>query len=758
MNQTGTGANQLKMQFVGGNALPYEIIRQPPNGEDSTSALGQSREYNMAQIRVLLADAPGELPPGAGNTEIPVHLANIAAAGSFTYLFGVPMAAANIPGTFPAGTYQLYFATAANGIPTSDSVLASGNAALNGKVTTPTDWPSAPQAFALQSFLQGLQPAGAPIIPGSNAPTTLTLCPPANPANGIPAGCPGTPTSLTPGNPAPSFPYYAVQPGGVVPSWLTIGTAAWNLIDGYLRVEYKDDNGVWHGVTQEWLSLGFARGQTPPTAPGQPITAGSNPINPNAILLLQEPADRTTSGTPPTVDIKTGIPPKCIPPGANPCTQWTATPFFSDTGAQWEFGTNSAAMSLTAFNWYPINFYDAREGEARDVIQGNNSCTTNGVMNAVEIDVGNLNQWLSGVIGTSGKSVNYTAQNGYVLYFSDRRGMLLNPNTTGPHPAGKKSGDSGLEDVVNAASQAGTPDGGLEPPGGNASPEDVNQNKQLDDFGVANLGLGFYNGATNLNGAIIGPDNPYSPRITSCSVTGRKNWVSGARHVLKLVDGSFPNVPRRWDAAATLTSPGGFTVASENPVYIQGNYNSDAADTFFSNPTNTAPANDKLGHSAAAVIADAVTLLSKNWDDRISMGVGNLDVTDATTRPASTTYYRVAIAAGKNRPFPFPGWAKANPDYPFGTDGGLGNFLRLLENWQTAGTTLNYGGSLVSLYYATYDTGIFKCCTYSVYQPPRRNYRFDVDFALPEGLPPGTPMFRDVESLGFRQLFTARTN
>jgi len=49
------------------------------------------------------------------------------------------------------------------------------------------------------------------------------------------------------------------------------------------------------------------------------------------------------------------------------------------------------------------------------------------------------------------------------------------------------------------------------------------------------------------------------------------------------------------------------------------------------------------------------------------------------------------------------------------------------------------------------------CCT-SVYSPPTRNYSFDSDFTNPAGLPPGTPLFRDVGSLGYRQLFTARTN
>jgi hypothetical protein len=117
----------------------------------------------------------------------------------------------------------------------------------------------------------------------------------------------------------------------------------------------------------------------------------------------------------------------------------------------------------------------------------------------------------------------------------------------------------------------------------------------------------------------------------------------------------------------------------------------------------------------------------------------------------------VAVAAGKVQAFPFPSWANSTPDYSYGTDGGIHNFLHFLEDWNSPGATLNYGGSLVSLYYATYNTGIFKCCTYSVYLPPTRNYIFDSDFTLPSGLPPGTPMFKDIESLSYRQLLTTRT-
>ena len=122
------------------------------------------------------------------------------------------------------------------------------------------------------------------------------------------------------------------------------------------------------------------------------------------------------------------------------------------------------------------------------------------------------------------------------------------------------------------------------------------------------------------------------------------------------------------------------------------------------------------------------------------------------TRGAKTSYYRMAIAAGKNINFPQPGGGWAHADY--GTDGGMHNFLRYIENW--GGQTLNYKGSVVSLFYSTYNTGVYKCCTI-VYSPPTRGYSFDADFANPPGLPPGTPLFRDIDNLSYRQNLTACT-
>jgi hypothetical protein len=108
----------------------------------------------------------------------------------------------------------------------------------------------------------------------------------------------------------------------------------------------------------------------------------------------------------------------------------------------------------------------------------------------------------------------------------------------------------------------------------------------------------------------------------------------------------------------------------------------------------------------------------------------------------------LAIASGKNINFPQPAFAGVPQDY--GTDGGVHNFLRYLENW--GGQSLNYEGSMVSLFYSQYATGVFKCCG-TVYSPPTRAYAFDTDFLDLSKLPPGTPKFRDVVNVGFQQVY-----
>jgi len=283
--------------------------------------------------------------------------------------------------------------------------------------------------------------------------------------------------------------------------------------------------------------------------------------------------------------------------------------------------------------------------------------------------------------------------------------------------------------------------------GGAAAGEDINGTTfsvngggdgQIASHGRFHLGDGF--GAANLvwptgySGTSL-TDSP-AARIAACPQVGQSNQVTGARHALKLVDGSTGHLPMDVNG-----NPQGITVASEQPVYVEGNYNADS--TNGSNWTASG-----YTHSAASVIADAVTLLSNSFDDRNTFFYDPNSI--PAVRNASQTYFRLAIASGKNRPFFQPGaWAAGD----YGTDGGVHNFIRYLENW--GGVTSHYRGSLVSMFYARYGNGIYG--NPQVYSPPTRDYSFDTDFLNPTNLPPGTPRLQDINNLSFHQDLTPRT-
>jgi hypothetical protein len=381
----------------------------------------------------------------------------------------------------------------------------------------------------------------------------------------------------------------------------------------------------------------------------------------------------------------------------------------------------------TKYWWEPLNFYDTREGERRENAVTGTTCSVGGIMTSTEIDVGNLKKWLLGTIGTNGKLVETASQNGYILYYADHRGMLADPDPAATIKV--KHGDFGYEDFVNPSSSTGASNSTLD------AGEDVNGDAKLQTYGAGNLGNAF---------AIANGDPTVS---LDCSGVGRMNRVSGARHAIVVENGTLGNLPINFPAGT-----GGFTVASEEPAYILGNYNANDA-AGFGDP-----------HASAAVIADTVTLLSKNWNNEQSMfnprsaagtatcpGTASLASAagNGLGRQACTTSYRVAIASGKSIPFPHP--TTAGND--FGTDGGVHNFLRYLEEW--GGQTSNYEGSLVSLYFAQYGVGSFKCCN-MVYNPPGRNYSFDLDFTDPSKMPPGTPRFIDVVNVDMTQDLTPR--
>lgn len=146
----------------------------------------------------------------------------------------------------------------------------------------------------------------------------------------------------------------------------------------------------------------------------------------------------------------------------------------------------------------------------------------------------------------------------------------------------------------------------------------------------------------------------------------------------------------------------GLTVVSDKPVYLWGDFNSA----------------DKV---PAAVMADAVTVFSNDWDPARS----------GERRPPAAledTTVNAAILAGNV------------PSDPDSYSGGVQNLVGLRQDWsqgQKRWTRLNITGSFVCLGASRYATAPYGA---GYFDPPERDFSFDTDFLDPDLLPPGTPL------------------
>lgn len=145
---------------------------------------------------------------------------------------------------------------------------------------------------------------------------------------------------------------------------------------------------------------------------------------------------------------------------------------------------------------------------------------------------------------------------------------------------------------------------------------------------------------------------------------------------------------------------GGLTVATDNPLYIKGDY-------------NTTP------KKPAAVFCDALNILSNDWDD-----------SSGHDRIASDTTVNVCMVTGI---------VETESGY---YSGGVENLPRFLENW--SGKTFAYRGSMVVLWASEQATGKW---IYGMpyYTAPYRDWGFDQDLLEVENLPPGTPQVGTLE-------------
>jgi hypothetical protein len=526
---------------------------------------------------------------------------------------------------------------------------------------------------------------------------------------------------------------YSPLDGYWVQQWFPIET-------GCIKIDYQTKAGlVWVDVTQQILNLGFT-GRNLNSQSKANMSIATNKV-PNRYAL-------------PGAQV---APSACPDPSPNAIIRLAR---LRDNPSSANNAGGCGAATTNGTDYFPNVLYDTREALLRDDALAATQLTLAGAMSYVELDVKNLDQWFIGALPGSGALADNTT--GYTVYFSDRRGDRKDPTPPASVGVGAlKTGAFGFDDIVNRGSNDSCPDGALDnaedfesdfthgsdlnPP---AAPRTYDQlfpnnlivsgpNPTLWTVGAAKtliVNPGVFIATTPTSpiqnhpkcaGPVGNAGNawPYATALNSGDL--RLNPPVYFRRALKIVNGGTISLGT-CDGVAC-----GLTIVSENPAYVQGDYNAGANGNF------------TTAFVAASVMGDAVTLLSNNWND-----VNSFAFPYATgSRAATTTTYRTAIVGGKTIPFKQPGGGTIGQD--FGTDGGVHNFLRYIENW--GGQTLFYKGSIVALFYSHQAAGTFKCCN-TVYSPPTRGYSFQTEFLTPSLLPPRTPMFRDINTIGFTQL------
>jgi hypothetical protein len=412
---------------------------------------------------------------------------------------------------------------------------------------------------------------------------------------------------------------------------------------------------------------------------------------------------------------------------------------------------------------FPIQMFDAREGfyfDDRDTsgtayYDDLTKLPRNGVMSLVDIDVANLRRFFRGDFnglfpsgsvasgfgtpfseangGTGLRNSDIPQNGGWVVYVSDRRGDV------------NFDGELDMEDVY-----------GLDPGNNN----NLDPGEDLDFLRPAGYpGRGVLDGGANPIETAKYNDtrlnyNPLFP--DQAAVWGHDFYRRGVR----LINGSV--LPGVYDST-TPANTRGFTLASENGVYVQGDYNATGAalpgggQTPYTGyfPQNTPT------HIPASIAADAVTILSNAWDDGASFRTATVSPysyspnngTDNPGRVASETTIRFAMLSGDTittrRADPHQGGSQSGGVFTDArANGGVHNFKRFLENW--SGVRLNYSGSLINLFNSRNNNGTYKCCVL-VYGAPTRNWVFDATFLDPGRIPPGTPFFQYVQTTGFER-------
>ncbi len=428
---------------------------------------------------------------------------------------------------------------------------------------------------------------------------------------------------------------------------------------------------------------------------------------------------------------------KCKNDKTNCTSDSTTNNFASPIGSSSTVNSNeSDHYQLTSFNGgintttkdkfqivpFPIQLQDTREGN-RDNSTTNlssNYVFKNGVMSMVDIDVANLRRFYNGDFDNYFPTDTEYAKNhgnqplkaaqipnsrGWVMYISDRRG---DANFDGKY---------NMEDVF--------PD------------DDDKVDEDIDNDG------------TIVKSTNSGGESPYNIDETIGAGYSAVTDHSYYRRGVRLINGE--KLPGKYDSD-TPSKTTGFTLASENGVYVWKNYNVNSVTVASGTASTTSDkykpqgATDSITgidselHVPASIVGDAVTILSNNWNDAKGFAYPN----SLANRVASDTQVRFAMIAGD------PITGRSPDDGLYGKqNGGLINFKRYLEKW--SGERLNYSGSLINLYNSFNNNGRHKPNN-ATYNPPDRDWTFEESFKNPYRLPPGTPFVYYITFTGFERI------
>jgi hypothetical protein len=690
-----TGAKPLLLPFQLGGAPTRELIkRQLPNEATANPVLSQSRYHTKATIRILLDDE------GASATD----------ASAILSTRGV-LLSSFVPSRLGAGTT------------TALTRFGDDGTAVAFDVSNP-----------VRQKLDAL-PAASP------SPSPTPRLQDATTVRGVQA----TPVYNTAGTPS---------------SGVNIPQGAG--LTGRILIEIVKPDGTTVDVTQQILSMGVTEGE------------------PNGIVYMQRPLwasyvqgsrDRNIANninlvyltdwtsTSPTHETRAAVDGEISAAAFNRDTTYghftTADNSFDDDAhiltspflptsnpVREAFPCGANPVPSTCVNRIvPINLYNVREGAITDSLLVD-AVYERGITSVVELNMRNLARWVVGTFdgnllsGTPAVSSNIASPDGYIIYVSDRRGDKVRAqggiNTT--------NGIVDNEDIYGNNGADGAGCSTSQDQNGCELGEDVNGDgilrKDLTELPVPTV----FSSGTDIN-------------TRADAVASWSNPNNYFHRALRLFNGENLQVTGPRDA---LTTTHGITVATENMVYIWGNYNTTG---ITAQPTGGATLNDGTytgGQVPASIVADAFFPLSKTWFDSSSAMYpqgGGLRPADAgLTLITQGTAVRSGIIAGNNLSALAgdPSAGNVSPNDERRLSGGLHNYPRFLENW--GNQRWNFVGSLIPLYRSTQALGPYQADG-AIYGAPIRNWAFDITFTDPARLPPGTPLFQFIEPTGFRQIY-----